>query len=707
MRRFVWLAGVVAGVAAASSAAPGSTRPAGVAVALADAPLLDGRVADDPAWAGRAPMTGFVQLQPDNGEPASERTEVWIGYTATAIYIGVICHQDPADIRLSSDGFQSDAFSLVLDTFGTGQRGVVFGTNPVGAEYDGQVADGWADWNWSTVWEVRAVRHEDGWSAEFEIPFTSLRYPAGREQRWGMNFARVLRSRNEIANWAPIPRQLSMFRLDLAGTLEGVKPPPGRGGQNLKFIPYALGRATSEMADGRHREEDVGFDVKYSITPSLTLDVTWNTDFAQVESDQLQVNLGRFSLFFPETRPFFLENAASFEVGLPYQAQLFHSRRIGVAPDGRRLPIEGGVRLSGKVGRATNVGLLHMRAGEDEGPGEQDGFTVVRMSRELAPRSSAGFIATDRSGPGGERQTWGADAAWGIGEFGMLRGVVARTHTPGTTGDDHLASLFGGYDSPTWAYNLAYAEVGEDFNPAVGFVSRTGYRNVSGFAQHTWAVADFLGLNEWKPHVSYNGHWDFDGYHESGFLHVDSWMVWKNGADLWKAVNFTHEGVRHAFPIAGNLVPAGSYDNAEINIGGSGPQTGRFGVGGGVVAGGFYSGERLGLFPFVSYRRDEKLTASASWNYNAIDLPGEAGRFDVNLVRVSLSWSFTPKVTLRALLQYNDADDVLAGNVRFAWQRSANAGLYLVYNEVDDRSTAPLRSRREIVLKYSHIFDVL
>ena len=685
-------------------------RPTASAVALQQAPTIDGHVATDPAWQGLTPLTNFKQLQPDNGEAATQRTEVYIGYTAEALYVAAICHEeDPSKIVVSNDGFASDTFTFVLDTFRNQQTALVFGTNPVGAEYDGQTDNSFPDWNWSTVWEVRARTHESGWSAEFEIPFTSLRYPSGpssgpsEEQAWGVNFARVIRRNNEYAYWSPVPKQLSMYRLDLAGVIDGLRPPSQ--GRNLKFMPYVLGSLAQPQDAQSIREQELGFDVKYSLTPSLTLDLTYNTDFAQVESDRQQVNFGRFSLFFPETRPFFLENAGSFNVG-GNNTLLFHSRRIGIADDGQRLPIDGGVRVSGKAGPATNVGFLHMRSGAAPDSSEKTDFTVLRLSQDLPNRSSIGFIGTNRATED-NRQTYGIDGRVGIGDYAMLSGFVARTKTPAEADDNHAFSLFGGYDSPTWAYNASYSEVGGGFDPAVGFVSRRNYRSFSTFAQYTLQMEGRRNLSEWKPHASYGGFWDFDGFYESGFIHIDSWFVWRSGADLWTAIDFVHEGVKESFTVAGAPVPAGEYDNPQVNAGVNSPAGKPFRLGFFTNIGGYYNGDRISASPFVSYRKDETLTATFSWNYNRIDLPSAEEVFDVNLVQARLEYSFTPKIGLQTLVQYNDANHVLAANVHFSWHRSANSGLYLVYNEIDDRSDMPLRSRREIAIKYSHIFDVL
>ena len=680
--------------------------------ALRTPPVLDGDVRADPAWRGVPALTGFRQLFPDNGAAATRRTEVYLGYTDAALFVGVVCHDDPQALTISNNGFQSDSFAIVLDPFRSGLDGVVFGTNPVGAEYDGQVANGNVDWNWSTVWDVQARIHEDGWSAELAIPFTSLRYRAGddgEEQTWGVNVARVVIGNNEVAYWSPIPRQFSMYRVDLAGAVAGFRVPAYH--RNLKFTPYVLAGLARAEGGGETRDEEVGFDVKYSLTQGLTLDLTYNTDFAQVESDQLQVNLGRFSLFFPETRPFFLENAAAFEVGWPGETQLFHSRRIGIAADGRRLPIEGGVRVSGRLGAGTNLGFLHMRVdgardGVGDGASDATDFTVARVNQQFRNRTSLGFLAANRDGET-SGQTYGVDGQLGIGENTTVRGYAARTHTPGEKRDQHAAALHGVYDSSTWRYNASYAEVGEGFDPQIGFVSRRGYRRASGFVQRTVQAQARFGIDEWRPFASYSGYWGFDGVQESARWHIESWLVWRNGADLWKAVDFNRETVRQPFPIVGCIVAAGEYDTRVLNVGIASPPGETWSGGAIVESGGFYNGRSLGFHPYLNYHRDESLSAWADWNHNAIELPGDGCEFDVNVARAGFSYSFTPKTSVRTVVQHSDASEVLAVNFRFAWLQSANAGLYVVYNEVDDRMGGLGRPRREFAVKYSRIFDVL
>ena len=365
--------------------------PVALAQRVAEAPLVDGDVLADAAYADARMATGFVQSRPFEGQPASERTEVRIVYTEDTLYFGVVCYTDDpstiivADSRRDSDLTETDSFRIILDTYHDGLNGFVFGTNPAGVEYDGQVTNegqgsgrfggggsgrpsnsrqqrgsgGGLNVNWDGAWQVATSITDIGWTAEIAIPFRTLRYPAAEVQTWGMNFQRNIRFNNEQAYWSPLPRQFSLNRLSLAGELQGLRVPAQR---NLQLMPYVLGDAAYRTAEAQTvGTGDWGADLKYSITPSLTLDATFQTDFAQVEVDDEQINLDRFTLFFPEKRPFFLENAGLFSVGQSGAVDVFFSRRIGLGERGEQIPIVGGGRLSGQVGNNTNVGFLNMQ----------------------------------------------------------------------------------------------------------------------------------------------------------------------------------------------------------------------------------------------------------------------------------------------------------------------------------------------------------
>lgn len=681
-------------------------RPSAVATKLTTLPTLDGDVRNDPAWQSLTPITDFTQLQPTNGAPATRKTEVYFGFSDEFVHVGVICHEASRDhIIVSSDGFQSDSFAMTIDTFLNGQNGFMFATNPIGAEYDATLDNEYADWNWSTTWKVRTKYIDEGWSAEFEIPFTSLRFGSEEEQTWAMNFARVNQNNNEQSHWVPIPIQYTVYRLSLTGRISGIKVPRYR--QNLKITPYVLGgivKSNDSASGSTDREDNFGFDLKYSLTRSLTLDATYNTDFAQVESDQLQINLGRFSLFFPETRPFFLENAGLFQVGFG-GVELFHSRNIGIEPGGLKLPLTGGARVTGKVGSSNNVGLLFVRADSGEYLSQND-FFVGRFSRELQNRSSLGFIVVNREGSETENQTFGVDGKWGIGEFTDFRGYFGKTNTSGIADDDHAISLRSSYRSPVWNLSLGLAEVGAGFNPEVGFTSRVGYRAISGGIHHTTAFPDEGGLKEWNQILFYDAFWDFNGYLESGFAHLETWWLWENGADIWPVINLVAEGVKEDFKIVGVTIPAGDYENLEYSINTASPSTKPLRASLRLSQGGFYSGDRFNASLFLSYRVENKWDIYASYTHNNIDLPTKDSAFTVDLARLGVTYMFSAKTHLSALVQHNLAEDIFATNVRFSWLRTANTGFYLVYSEFDERRGIGA-NRKQLVMKYTHLFDVL
>ena len=713
-------------VASTSFAAP----PVMNAHELATIPVIDGVVAGDEAWVGAIPATDFLQVQPNDGQPSSQKTEVFIGYSDTALYIGVIAHDDnPAgiivtDSRRDSSLNDTDAFVVIIDGLLDRQNGFMFGTNAAGIEYDAQITkEGSGDFgsgggafnlNWDSSWTVKSQIGDHGWSAEFEIPFRTLRYGSGGVQDWGINFQRNIRRNNEIAYWSPLDPNRNLQRVSEAGTLRGVEPP---GQRNLQLTPYVLGSARrgGELT-GTENDSEVGFDLKYSITPSLTLDMTYNTDFAQVEADDVQLNLDRFALFFPEKRPFFLENAGQFGVGDGGAVELFFSRRIGISDEGSVIPVEGGARLSGKVGESTNVGLLLMSTEAVDGIAPGNNFTVARISQELPNRSSIGAIYVGRDGDGSflkpedddYNRSYAIDGAWGIGDHVLLKAWAAKSDTPGLDGDDNAYSVSANYDTSTWATGLSYSEVGEDFNPEVGFLSRSNYRKVNARLFRRVRPDDLWGLLELRPHMSYTGYWKPDGFQESGFLHIDNHFEFRTGTEFHTGVNFTKDGVIEAFEIVdGVTIQPGTYDHAEVQINYFTNQSKPLSFNLRTVAGGKFGGDRLSVQPSIKYRIGETFRSELALVYNDFDLPLPNGDFTANLARLRLSYSFTPSVQLQALIQYNDNADTIGTNVRFSWLRNANSGLFLVYNEVDERFVGAPATGRAFILKFSHIFDLL
>jgi len=707
---------------------PPAERPVMQAYSLDTVPVVDGTVLGDPAWAGLVPATEFWQVQPDEGQPATQKTEVYIGFSDTALYIGMVAYDDNpdgiivTDSRRDSSLNDTDSFRVIIDGLLDRQNGLVFGTNPVGMEYDAQVikegvsgafGDDGFNLNWDASWSVQSRISEIGWSAEMRIPFKTLRYGRGDEQAWGINFQRNIRRNNEVAYWAPMSRQRNLNRVSEAGTLTGVVPPRSR---NLKFTPYFLGKAKrGGTLEGTTTDTEFGFDAKYSITPSLTLDVTYNTDFAQVEADEQQIKLDRFNLFFPEKRPFFLENAGQFTVGNGGEAELFFSRRLGIGDDGELIPINGGARVSGKIGSSTNVGFLYMSADavDDIAPANQ--FTVARVNHELGKRSSVGAIFVERNGDGSflvpeqddKNRTFGLDGRLGLGENTMLYGWAAKTDTPGLKGNNHAYSLKADYDSAVWLNSIEYSEIGKNFNPEVGFLSRSDYRKVSLLSLMRIRPDDLLGLMEIRPHISYRGYWDFDGFQETGFLHTDVHWEWQNGYEFHTGYNLSQDGIKEPFDIIDDVwIQPGTYHHDEVQLRLNTNESAPLSFSIRATVGGKFGGNRTSISPKVRYRFGDKFSSSLSVNYNDFDLPVEGGQFSVTLTQLNLSYSITPKILLQALLQYNDHDEVFGTNLRFSWLRSANTGFYLVYNEVDEQGVNAVPKGRELILKYSFMFDV-
>jgi hypothetical protein len=703
-------------------------------------PAVDGNVLDDPAWGSVEPITDFWQTAPDAGQPASERTEVRIVYTDAAIYFGVVLRdRSPSltvsDSRRDSPLDDTDSFRILLDTYRDRQNGFVFATTPAALEYDGQVnnegggvslggaggggrqqggSGGGFNLNWDGAWVVRTATSSDGWSAEFEIPFRTLRYEPGTGREWGLNFQRTIRRRKEIAFWAPLPIQFDLMRVSLAGALAGLDLPAPR---NLKVIPYALGEARQRAAIGGGDEllGDLGIDAKYSVTPSLTLDATYNTDFAQVEVDEQQINLDRFNLFFPEKRPFFLENAGLFAVGSSGEAEVFFSRRIGIDQSGEAIPIVGGARLSGRAG-PVNVGFLNMQTDDDNGRFTANNFTVARVRRDFQGRSNLGAIFVGRNATGDlagdddHNAAFAVDGRLGVGRSGLISGFVARSETPGVSSSQHAYRVEARNETQPLTVSASFLETGRNFNPEVGFLSRTGgFRKFEALAFSRLRPKALTKFQEIRPHSIYRGYWNHDGFQETGFWHLDSHWELKNSYEFHTGMNVTREGVVRGFEIyPGVMVPAGTYDHAEAQLvfqtNQGAPLYGRLQV----TRGGFFGGDRFGLSPQVRLRLGETFNTELTWDRNDIELPG--GQFVTNLVRHRVSYSFSPRVFVQSLVQYNDRSNSWSSNFRFGWLQQANTGIFVVYTDAHLIDELPFTRRepdRSFIVKISRMFDVL
>jgi hypothetical protein len=748
----ILLAAVLASSTVFAQTSQAPTFTIGKLDASAEGPVIDGRVTD-PIWQSVQPYTSFTQQDPIEGAPASEKTEVRIIVGKGNVYVSVIAFDsDPSKIivsqaRRDASLNETDSIVMVFDTFNDNQNAFVFGTNPLGIEYDGQVArEGQSSGvslgggtaagtqrggisafnpNWDGDWAVKSQITERGWETEMAIPLKTLRYQTGTNRTWGFNVVRNIRHKNEQVYLAPIPRGFDIYRVSLAAKMSGLDLPARR---DIKLIPYALGSVNKDYTRSGNQVDkngDVGLDVKWGVRPNLTLDATINTDFAQVEADEEQVNLTRFDLFFPEKRPFFLENASTFQFGNPQQIDLFFSRRIGLSPAALPIDIRGGARLSGKLG-GWNVGVLNIQADDIEDArgsiiGAANNFGVLRLQREVG-RSSYGAIFVNRQGTGahsiGEdyNRAYGVDANIQMSSSQRFSAFFARTDTPedrttGPRGSDYSGRAFYNFTNNLWQLSGGFSQVGENFNPEVGFLPRRGYRRPEFRAFFQPQPKKIEWIRRIAPHISYNSFWGFDEQLQTENWHIHPLEIQpKQGGRFGYFFDYAKDNPTLPFTVFNRdgrrvTIPAGMYSwgqNAlEYIHNPSARVTGSLRY----YFGNYYDGDFNSIQFTSEYRITPKATASLGWTRQDIKLP--YGNFINNLVPIKANYSFTTLMNLSALLQYNGQTGQFSSNVRLAMLNRSGTGLFIVYNDRRDvlSSTSLDTLGRSFVVKYTRLID--
>ena len=704
-----------------------------------DRPIIDGKV-DEAVWSAEGAYSTFTQQEPSEGQPATERTEVWFLIDQTNLYVAVVCYDsEPGRLvvsqsRRDADLRDSDSVQILLDTFNDGRNAFVFGTNPFGIEYDAQVmgegqtggggfGGGGFNLNWDADWTVRASPSERGWEAEFAIPLRTLRYNPGEERVWGVNVMRNIRRKNEQVFLAPVPRGYRLQRVSVAGKLNGLSLPSRR---DLKFTPFVAGSINDDktlVTDTVNRASDIGLDVKWGVRADLTLDLTVNTDFAQVEADDEQINLTRFALFFPEKRPFFLENAQVFQLGQPRNIDLFFSRRIGLA-GGQPVDILGAGRLSGKLG-GYNVGFLNVQTDSavDRRTGETisqaNNFSVVRIQREVG-RSNFGAMFVNRQGVGDLATTddynraFGLDLAWQATTNGKLFAFISRTDSPASKGgSDYAGRINYNYANDLWSGNMGYSQVGEDFNPEVGFLPRRAYRRVEGRYSLSYQPQRWPWIRRIAPHVRFRATTDLDNQLETSqghwhFLDIRT----GSGARFGYLLNTRQDRPREAFRVYRDVtgrevvIPAGEYSWMTGMFEGNTDPSAPISVSLRQQVGRFYNGDYIGWDLTIGLRAGARLISEIGWKRDDIDLPG--GSFTTDLVPVKVSYALTSRASLQGLIQYNKQTSTISSNIRLALLDRSNTGLFLVYN--DQRDTSPFTRDellgRSFIVKYTRLLEL-
>ena len=675
----------------------------------ADTVRIDG-VLDEPAWRRATPATDFLQRDPDNGAPATERTEVRVVYDAARLVLGITCH-DSEPHRLLGNQMQrdqsfgaDDRFMWTIDSFLDGRSGYFFEINPAGAMGDGlidpaqQDNDLGADINksWDGIWLARVRRTASGWTAEIEIPFRTLNFDPAADA-WGMNFQRTVRRKNEESLWTGHARNQGLARMSNAGRVEGFQGLSQGLGLDLK--PYVVGNVFA--APGRGREGvtstgDLGLDVFYNVTPALRANVSLNTDFAETEVDQRRVNLTRFPLFFEEKRDFFLEGSSFFDFSREPGNDVvpFFSRRIGLDERGTPQRIDVGAKLTGQAG-PFDVGLLQVRTAESNGLAGED-FSVFRMRRRAFEQSYFGGIYTRRAtrlGRDGDRHTIGGDFELQTSTFRgdqnlELSGMYLWT-TPSTefTASSALDADEGGawavrfnYPNDPLSARISFREMEDHYAPAVGFVERRGYRRMN-------PVVDFNPRPRNHPWIrSFQFGFNFDLQNDTRDRPLTRrWrmtvfdMNFHSGDGVRIEVTPQYERLEEDFEISeGVILPIGEkYRFTRYNIGAFSADQRMITIEGQVEFGDFFSGSRREYTLEMALRPRRGLNFELEAEHNVIDLA--EGSFEADVVRARANTQFSPWVSLVNNLQYDTESRLLGWQMRFRWIRRPGNDVYFVY----------------------------
>ncbi len=676
-------------------------------------PTIDG-VLDEPFWAGIEPVTDFRQRVPVDGAPSSERTELRVAFDDDNIYFGVVLHDsDPSGIRrsiLHREGRidQDDNIRIGLDTYHDRRNAYIFEINPFGTQGDALISDEsmtLSDWWWEGVYESQATITDDGWVVEAAVPFTTIRFADAEAPEMGILMERTIRRKNEMVYFPHIGQEFSraLSQVSQYATLTGLEGL--RRGRYMEVKPFAItGRSVAgqrgETEGATETLNDLGLDFKYSITSNLTLDATLNPDFAQVEADNVQINLTRFSLFFQEKREFFLERAGLFDFGDPEETQVFFSRRIGITND-----IAGGARLTGQAG-PVSVGALSLftdDARDPHGNTIAGGLnSVLRLRADPFPRTTVGGIFTSLETDDGGNRVVGGDAQFRFGGSSYLEGWVARSSgssEPGGHGHSGASPSAGssGSNPDVETASTAFSVVGElrnsllsggggvtsvpaEFDPALGFVRRRDMRRSElgasifpRFEQSDWA-RQLVVVGQGERIVG------MDGEKQSTFLLSHNMLTLESGHRFMLNITRRGEVLYEPVRIQGRELAPGDYVFSGAQIRFDTDTSRRFSARGGLSSGGFWGGTGTEIAIGGMWKTGPYLTLSGDYTRNDISLPVEDGDFTTSLFSMSILAAVSRSLFANALIQYDDVSNEVQTNVRVNWIHTPGSDLFVVFD---------------------------
>jgi len=706
---------------------------------------IDGKL-DDAIWQTAKRLTHFIQREPNYGQPVSEATAVLMTFDADKLYIAAdMQDREPERVvanvmRRDAELLNNDSFEIHLDTFHDHRNSFFFATNALGAQRDGLIRNEGENqnWDWDGVWESAGRRTEKGWSAEVVIPFTTLRFSSDSSQTWGANFVRRIARHREESYWSPVSRELGFFghfKPAYYGHLVGFRQLHQGGALELK--PFGIAGSTKDFEkiyNPLTRQLDFGADAKVHVTANLTADLTLNTDFAQVESDQEQANITRFDLFFPEKREFFLENADIFRVGErsldfePPSTLLFFSRTIGLTDNGDPIPVTGGAKITGKVGKY-EMGLLEVLTNEKSYVNDDDelvelpcqNFAVVRLKRDILAKSSIGIIGTSRdlwdntikrngvtrnllSETREYNRVAAADINLSLGSYTRFTGFIGKSQTNDISGKDWAGTAFFSHERDRWGISLGYSDIQDNFDAQIGFLQRTGVRKSrvipyfsqrwkAGPIRQTWFFNDFQYITNQSNHL------------ETRTMFNGFFNLFRNGGEFFVGTFGTYDVLDESFELRDEVeVPTGIYSFrsflAEYKSDRSKPLALELNVN----AGDFYSGKLTALGGGFTLRPNANFSVETKYFRNNINLPIPRGEYATNLAIARLVYSFTPRLFAKVFVQYNDDDDSFNTNFLLNWIHRPGSNFYLVYNDQEDVAGAKWRGKnRSLLAKFNYL----
>ena len=711
---------------------------------------FDGNV-DDVCWQNIKPLPLVMHTPTFNNQP-TEKSEVMICYDNTYLYIGARFYDsNSSDMLISSkkrdeSTVLSEQLMLIFDSFNDKENGLGFATTPTGLRSDFTISkdamgmvdptQGPFNMSWNTFWDVKTTKNKQGWFAEIRIPFSSMRFKEKEGKVvMGLICIRNIAHKNEVdvfpaipPNWGPS----SAYRPSKAQeiTFEGLKSkkpfyiaPYGIGGYQEDYL---LNDASTVYSLKKSPKLNAGLDIKYGLTNNLTMDLTINTDFAQVEADDEQINLTRFSLFFPEKRTFFQERSSVFAFDFEPGSSLFYSRRIGLN-EGEQVPIYGGARITGMAGK-WDIGFLDMQThavnqGEDEVNGlTSENFGIFRLRRQVINENSyVGGILTSRIGTDGSYNTvYGMDGMFKISDndyFNIKLAQVLDKYSRNKVLSLDPTELFlnwSNFNQKGLNYNFTYARSGKDFNPGVGFFARNNYTHYYGGFGYGWIPGEASPLQSHQIGIDVISYFDNTSTSaqsvQTGIMYN---FNFKSGYDGMVSISHIHENVADTFSFSKNAyVPAGKYGYNELESHLNSPHTNKFVLGVDVFAGSFYDGTRFTIGTEPALNIGSTLQLGLTYNHNFLRFNSRSQSFSGGVIGLKAMVMFNTKLSASTFIQYNSAENALMTNFRFRYNPREGNDFYIVFNEGIsiyrdiENPRLPLFNNRSVLLKYTYTFTL-